>query len=386
MHKVACARRYTGAMKMPAFVESRVVQFWLLNLLGWVLWGAIGKYFLLVTMLGEDLAPGYGWYVALITLIGFALSVLMHRGYRWVWSRGLWPRVVAFPAISAAAAYAWISARHELFSAWFENEKSMQEWEARLDQAAELYQKVSFVDGFGSAWVVMIGWAALYYAARSARLFASVRESALKAEAMAHESQLKMLRYQLNPHFLFNTLNAISTLILEKDTRQANEMVMGLSSFLRYSIDNDPMQRSNLQREIDVLKLYLDIERVRFEERLRVEYDVSDDAAGALVPNMLLQPLVENAIKYAIAPSEQGGTIRIRARCDDGSVVVTVCDDGPGIQHKTAPNGRQGVGLRNTRERLQSLYGNNQSVTLIPLTPRGLCVEIRIPLQLEGEQ
>ena len=133
----------------------------------------------------------------------------------------------------------------------------------------------------------------------------------LRAGALAQEAQLKMLRYQLNPHFLFNTLNAISTLILDNQNRTANQTVMRLSEFLRYTLDQDPMKKVTLRQEIEAMNLYLTTEKLRFGDRLQLEYAVEDAALDALVPSLLLQPLIENAVKYAVSPSEKGGAIRI---------------------------------------------------------------------------
>ena len=134
-----------------------------------------------------------------------------------------------------------------------------------------------------------------------------------KAESMAHEAQLKMLRYQLNPHFLFNTLNSISSLVNKRDDSRANEMILQLSDFLRHSLYIDPVEGITLKEELDALHLYLRIEQARFGDRLSVHLDVSSDAEQLNVPSMILQPLVENAIKYAIAPCEEGGEIKISA-------------------------------------------------------------------------
>jgi LytS/YehU family sensor histidine kinase len=203
---------------------------------------------------------------------------------------------------------------------------------------------------------------------------------------MAHEAQLKMLRYQLNPHFLFNTLNAISTLILEHDTAHANQMVTRLSRFLRYSLDNDPMQRVSLDQELAALHLYLDIEQVRFEERLKIETDIETLARRALIPSLLLQPIVENAIKYAIAPRERGGTIRIEALVRGTQLCVAIIDDGPGIAEDTTAGGAvpvspRGVGLVNTRQRLQEIYPHNHSFSMANVAPQGLNVCVRIPFE-----
>jgi LytS/YehU family sensor histidine kinase len=200
---------------------------------------------------------------------------------------------------------------------------------------------------------------------------------------MAHQTQLKMLRYQLNPHFLFNTLNAISTLIMEHRADTANRMVTELSRFLRYSLDNDPMQKVSLAQEVDAMKLYLDIEKVRFEERLEIFFELDEAARKARIPSLLLQPLVENSIKYAVARSESGGSIRLMARVFADELLIELSDDGPGVPNlEQVLASAQGVGLNNTRERLRVLYGDNHSCKFTNLEPHGLRVSIRIPYEI----
>jgi LytS/YehU family sensor histidine kinase len=272
--------------------------------------------------------------------------------------------------------------RTYIYSHWFKSYKDMDAWLEKMGTAAELYQKVSYMDTFLSSSTVMIAWSVLYFAIKYYQLFQEVQKSALKSAAMAHEAQLKMLRYQLNPHFLFNTLNAISTLVLEQQTELANRMVSKLSSFLRFSLDNDPMQRITLKQELAALQLYLDIEKVRFEERLNLELDIADEAFEALIPSLLLQPLVENAIKYGIARSEEGCHLRIAARVFAGELLLELSDDGPGVElvDGQIPSAN-GVGLRNTRERLVELYGREHSFRLGKTEPHGLTVNIRIPFE-----
>jgi LytS/YehU family sensor histidine kinase len=159
-------------------------------------------------------------------------------------------------------------------------------------------------------------------------------------------------------------------------------MVTRLSSFLRYSLDNDPMQKITLKEELAALLLYLDIEKVRFEEHLNLEVDVSDDAQQAMIPSLLLQPLVENAIKYGIARSEEDGHLRIAAKVFAGDLLMELSDDGPGMELSEGkfPEGG-GVGLRNTRERLFELYGNQHSFRLSQTEPHGLTISIRLPFE-----
>ena len=197
------------------------------------------------------------------------------------------------------------------------------------------------------------------------------------------QSELATFRAQLNPHFLFNTLNAISTLILDKNTSVANEMVSKLSNFLRYSLDKDPMQKVDLDHEINTMKLYLEIEQVRFDDRLSVAWEIEPRCERALVPSMILQPLAENAIKHAIATQEQGGSITISVNNFAKDLMIEVADDGPGAEIIDGNLYREsGVGLVNTRERLQALYRQNFSLVVANNTPSGVKVNIRMPFEL----
>jgi two-component system, LytTR family, sensor kinase len=369
-------------MNIRDWLEQPRRLFWVLQLGGWAAWGLIGKYGYTVFVL-EDTAPDYGYYVAAITTIAVLLSLGLRLLFRWLWQRPAWVQIAAFLGGSFAAGYVWMRCRSYLYYNWIETTKDMEEWARKIGpDAMEMYEKVTFLEGYVSGWTVMLAWSALYFAIKYYRIFQEVRESALKSASMAHEAQLKMLRYQLNPHFLFNTLNAISTLVLEQDTELANRMLTRLSSFLRYSLDNDPMQKVTLRQELAALQLYLDIEKVRFEERLSLEVDVSDEAQEAMIPSLLLQPLVENAIKYGIARAEEGGHLRIAAQVFAGDLLLELADDGPGVDLVNGQIlGSNGVGLRNTRERLLELYGSQHSFRLSQTQPHGLTISIRIPFE-----
>jgi len=355
--------------------------FWAAHLGGWLAWGLLFKYMVTVIALPET-PPRYLIYVITITLIAILLTAALSFVFSYFMRYPIWLQAVGYLSGTAAAGYLWIYARRFIYGTWFEKAKDMVDWHDRYGAAADVYAKISFMEFFLSAWALMLAWGALYFAVNYYRVFQDVQKSALKSAAMAHEAQLKMLRYQLNPHFLFNTLNAISTLVLERETEAANRMVTRLSSFLRYSLDNDPMQKITLEQELAALKLYLDIEKVRFEERLRLELDISEDASAALIPSLLLQPLVENAIKYGIARAEDGGTLKIAARVFAGELLIELSDDGPGVElvGGQIPDAN-GVGLRNTRERLHELYGSEHSFRLSATEPHGLTVRIRIPFE-----
>ena len=366
-------------------IKDQRKLFWTLHLGGWLAWGVFVKYGITRATL-EDTAPKYFLYVMIITAIGAVVTYGLRLIYRYLWNRPIWVRALGFILGCAGGGFIWIRARSFIYSSWFEKGKDMDAWLEKLGDAAEIYEKLSYMESWFSSATMMVSWSVLYFSIKYYQVFQEVQKSALKSAAMAHEAQLKMLRYQLNPHFLFNTLNAISTLILEQQTELANRMVTKLSSFLRYSLDNDPMQKITLEQELAALKLYLDIEKVRFEERLAMELDISEDASRALIPSLLLQPLVENAIKYAIAQEEDGGCIRIAAKVFAGDLLLELSDDGPGVDlvDGQIPDAT-GVGLRNTRERLVELYGNQHSFRLSKTEPHGLTVNMRLPFEVRGD-
>jgi len=376
---------YNGRMIIRNLIKDQRRLFWVLHLGGWFAWGLVVKY-ALTRFSMEGTPPNYFLYVMIITTIGIVITLGMRLVYRYLWNHPVRTQVLGFIAACAVGGYLWLKSRSFIFYTWFEHAKDMEAWKEEMGQAAaELYEKVSFMNYYLDSITIILAWSVLYFAIKYYQIFQEVQNSALKSAAMAHEAQLKMLRYQLNPHFLFNTLNAISTLILEQQTELANRMVTKLSSFLRYSLDNDPMQKITLKQELAALKLYLDIEKVRFEERLNLELDIGEEAAGALIPSLLLQPLVENAIKYGIARSEEGGHLRIAARVFAGDLLLELSDDGPGVElvDGQIPDAN-GVGLRNTRERLEELYGSHHSFSLSETEPHGLTIRMRIPHETDS--
>lgn len=193
------------------------------------------------------------------------------------------------------------------------------------------------------------------------------------------QAQLQTLKAQLQPHFLFNTLNSISTLMHE-DVEAADRMIVSLGNLLRATLSEGGGQEVTLRRELEVLELYLRIQLIRFQDRLRVKTDVDPRALGACVPNLVLQPLVENAIKHGIAPHSVDGVIEIEARLDGESLVLRVHDDGPGLPEPHA-EATEGVGLSNTRTRLEHLYGAAQSLRYGNAAEGGFEVELRIPFR-----
>lgn len=362
---------YNAAMDIQNLLKDKRYLFWTLQFAGWSGWAM--SFYLGVIMWGKP-PQNYFLYLPFIATIGMLLTLVLRALYRFMWDMEITRRIIAIVVGSYGAGLVWMSIRGAVFYRMFPSERKP--WEQ------EGMSFLSHFDGAVSAFWVMLVWSALYFGIKNYMLVQEERERGLKALSMAHQAQLKMLRYQLNPHFLFNTLNAISTLILDRNNDLANVMVTRLSRFLRYTLDNDPMQKVSVAEEIEALKLYLDIEKVRFEERLQLEFNISKEARNALMPSLLLQPLVENSIKYAIANAINGGTISIDARADGESLYLCVADNGPGIDLGfKKPNAGGGVGLSNCRERLREIYGDRQSFELSETDPHGLTICIKIPLE-----
>ena len=364
-------------MPIDRVLNDQQRLFWLLQVGGWSSWAA--TFYLSVLVWGKP-PELYYLYLPTVATIGMIISLGLRWVYRTTWHRSIGVRAFAVLGTSYCAGVVWVMSRSVIYYNLYPEEQEK-------NPALGVSQFAAYFENSISAVWVMLMWSALYFGIKYYLLSQSEKERYLRAISMAHEAQLKMLRYQLNPHFLFNTLNAISTLILDKDTKLANSMVMKLSRFLRYSLDNDPMQQVTVAEEIESLELYLDIEKVRFAERLTLHFSVTSDAKHALMPSLLLQPLVENSIKYAVSQSIHGGSIAVSASIEGGCLQLIVADDGPGLdlRHGRLPKGG-GVGLANTRERLAQVYGDRQSFRLSTTEPHGLTITISIPVSYAAKE
>jgi len=364
-------------MPIDRVMNDQQRLFWLLQLGGWSSWAAT---FYLSILVWRDPPPWYLVYLPVISVIGLLLTLGLRWIYRVTWYRSIGVRAFTVLGASYVAGVGWVMARSVLYYNMYPDTK------LKLEQDGVPQFAAYFDNSISAVWVMLV-WSALYFSIKYYLLNQREKERYLRAISMAHEAQLKMLRYQLNPHFLFNTLNAISTLVLDQDTKLANNMVMKLSRFLRYSLDNDPMQQVTVSEEIESLQLYLDIEKVRFGDRLTLHFSVTPEAEHALMPSLLLQPLVENSIKYAVSQSIHGGSIAVAASVEAGCLQLQVADDGPGLdlRHGRLPKGG-GVGLANTRERLAQVYGDKQSFRLSTTEPHGLTITICLPVSYATQE
>jgi two-component system LytT family sensor kinase len=230
-----------------------------------------------------------------------------------------------------------------------------------------------FHDGVLAYWLILGAWhAATFY-----QRYVQRERTALQLESRLAQAQLEVLRTQLHPHFLFNTLHAISVLVREHSNDAADRMITLLSDLLRMTLENAGAQEVTLAQELEVLERYLEIQKTRFGERLHVAYEIDQQNLDALVPNLMLQPLVENAIRHGISQRAEGGSIEISAAAEGSWLNVRVRDDGPGL-----PAGvfQEGLGLMNTRARLEHLYGPDHNFVLTARPGGGLTVGFTIPL------
>ena len=236
------------------------------------------------------------------------------------------------------------------------------------------YFRQSFIVGFVIYWAVV----GVYHAVANYHLFQERELEVSRAKAQLTEARLQALKMQLHPHFLFNTLNSISALV-EQQPSEARRLIAQLADLLRASLRSDAMHVIALEDEIEFLGRYLDIERVRFGDRLNVAMRIDPAARRAAIPSFLLQPLVENALRHGIGQRESAGRLWLSAKPSNRVLVIHVCDNGPGLADRPV---REGVGLSNTRRRLRALYGAAHSFSLTSWPGGGLDVRVEIPYRV----
>jgi len=243
-----------------------------------------------------------------------------------------------------------------------------------------LLLNVYFMTDYG----MMIYWLILLisFAFDYQRRYREGEVRATRLEVQLAQAQLQALKMQLHPHFLFNTLHSISALVHKKPDA-ADKMIARLGDFLRLTLENSGAQEVSLQQELEFLKCYLEIERIRFEDRLTVQLSIEPQTLDARLPNLILQPIVENAIRHGISPRTSGGRIEIEARRFNGTLQIQVTDNGPGLP-SDSNSGRivkEGIGLANTQARLKQLYGDDHSLDLSNTAKGGLSVILEIPFR-----
>lgn len=303
----------------------------------------------------------------LMTVFGFALCLLIGRVLKALAEQSMWRRLAAAVVLSALAAFAYSAVNYVVFYLI---------WPLWNVQPLTLVSLSFMASMF--FWT-FISWCGLYFAIRYEE---ELREKSLRlvsAQALAMDAQNRMLRYQINPHFLFNTLNALSSLILARENERAERVVLSLSSFLRHTLEKELPDKSPLADEIEAQRQYLLIEQARFEDRLMYVENIPVELKDVLAPSLILQPLVENAVKYGVARSKAPVTIEISAEAQGGRLRLTVSDDGRDGAGKAPP--KLGLGLENVRRRLELIYGKAAALTCGPRQPHGFLASVEIPLE-----
>ena len=345
------------------FFQDKNRAFWVLQSIGW------GGYFFLRTLSG--IANNLGWmllvHTLLLTATGYSLTLLMASLFRrLIKMQPIWTLILSLAAVVIA------SGTFSIIETWSV---------ATFIKPGFKPEGIGYLSAILLDFALLTAWTALYYGINYFLLLEDEIRQRELLEGQASTAQLAMLRYQLNPHFLFNTLNSISTLVLLKQTERANAMLARLSSFLRYTLANEPTAKVTLAQEVETLKLYLEIEKMRFEDRLRPHFKIESETIGARLPSLLLQPLIENAIKYAVTPAENGADIWITAKPEGQAVRIEVADNGNGEGAEIAASPSTGVGLANIRDRLSQAYGGAHRFETRKNERGGFSVIVEIPFE-----
>jgi signal transduction histidine kinase len=355
--------------------SSILPSFWLLHAGGWLAYGVamslsrIGMFPLRYMVVSKGL----------LMVMGFTISLGLRYVYRPLLRRGTPLLVLLVVAVGASylASVVWTAADNLL------------DFPVTLALGVRqpiLRGPIRPFNGAVYNAFTMLAWSVLYIGIRYYGALQAERERALAAEAAAHQAQLEALRYQINPHFLFNALNAVSTLVTERRNDEAARMLARVSDFLRLTLTAPVRDEVALADEVDYVRQYLEIERVRFGDRLRTEIDVAADVWEAAVPAFVLQPLIENAVRHAIAPRESGGVIGLEARRSGDTLCVSIVDDGPGVRDEPPSDGAPHIGLTNTRDRLRRLYGARGRLELASVPGGGTRATLEIPFRKTVEK
>ncbi|WP_422345622.1 sensor histidine kinase [Parasphingorhabdus sp.] len=318
----------------------------------------------------------------IVTILGIGLTYLLYLLLRQFENRVLSTRIITAFAGAIPCAIAIAIFNFYMFNVYdpqsLFDEAHMEEMRKYMEQ--ENFALKSIVEDSISRFFFIISWASLYLALSYASEVRTVERKAARFAQAAQDAELRSLRYQVNPHFLFNTLNSLSTLVMRSQPEEAEKMILNLSKFYRTSLSGDPLEDVALSEEVHLQNLYLDIEAVRFPKRLKTETHIPAELNDVLVPGLILQPLVENAIKHGVAHSKRPVTISISAAVKGDFLILTVADDGESsLQTKTSDQ-NNGIGLANVRDRLETRFGKQAKLKTYRPETGGFVAELTMPL------
>lgn len=317
-----------------------------------------------------------------VTLFGIGITYLLYRLLRLFEDKVLSTRIITAFAGAIPCAIAIAIFNFYMFNVY--DPQSLFD-EAHVDEMRKYAEKENFalkavVEDSISRFFFIISWASLYLTLSYAGEVRTVERKAARFAQAAQDAELRSLRYQVNPHFLFNTLNSLSTLVMRSQPEEAEEMILNLSKFYRTSLSGDPLEDVALSEEVHLQNLYLDIETVRFPKRLKTETHIPEELMDVLVPGLILQPLVENAIKHGVAHSKRPVTISIGAAVEGDLLKLTVADDGEAQQQNKSSDQNNGIGLANVRDRLETRFGAQARLKTYHPETGGFVAELTMPL------
>jgi signal transduction histidine kinase len=358
---------------------SHNTLFWSLQAVGWILFGLMTLGYELSGESPHDAVIGD----AVVVVTGIALTSAFRLLYRWYRRRRVSPVIVIASGITLAIAGSFVWFSLQVLVSRMLNGGLFPQWHPYL------YWSSFSADMCLYTVFILLTWSLLYFGINGWIRLELERRRADRADALAQSAQLRALQSQLEPHFLFNTLNGISSLVVEGRSGDAAAMIARLSDFLRLTLKVAGTPQITLADELVFVRQFLDIQQLRFGDRLGFGIDVTPEAMAAMVPSMLLQPLVENSVRHAILPRAMGGKVVVSARTDSvraaaDTLILRVDDDGPGIQKSAAPS--SGVGLSNTATRLAVLYGGAAEFAIGRSDLGGVGVTIRMPLRTAAAQ
>ncbi|WP_108811251.1 histidine kinase [Sphingorhabdus sp. Alg231-15] len=317
-----------------------------------------------------------------VTILGIAITYMLYRLLRLFEEKALSTRIITAFAGAIPCAIAIAAFNFYMFNVYdpqsLFDEKNMEEMRKYMEQ--ENFALKVIVEDSISRFFFMISWASLYLTLSYASEVRTVERKAARFAQAAQDAELRSLRYQVNPHFLFNTLNSLSTLVMRSQPEEAEEMILNLSKFYRTSLSGDPLEDVALSEEVHLQNLYLDIEAVRFPKRLKTETHIPAELDDVLVPGLILQPLVENAIKHGVAHSKRPVTIAISASAEGDFLKLTVADDGETKSQNKASDQNNGIGLANVRDRLETRFGTQAKLQTHRPETGGFVAELTMPL------
>jgi hypothetical protein len=346
-------------------MPSTTRAFWILQAGGWAAYAIA----LMIPWLGRYPISVMWGNKLIIATTGLLTSAGLRLIYRQIDRNGAGIATTALGALAASVtgAFVWNGAASAILGHSLQNDSIL------LGALGKTFPRF---DGVLYHSLVLLTWSLLYLGARYYRELVAERERSLRAESLAREARLLALRYQIGPHFLFNALNAVSTLIIADRKTEATATIARLADLLRASLHTPDNGKVPLRTELEIVRGYVDIERVRFGEKLDVTIDTDEAALDALVPPMILQPLVENAVRHAVAMSDEPTRIAIACTSIDDRLTLSVSDDGSGAA--LTSNGL-GVGLTNIRSRLDEAYGSSHRFSCGPTEGGGYRADIVLP-------